>query len=243
MKFKKIFGDWRELIREFTIIVLGVLTALFAQQAVESLNWRQKVNSAIADMDQEMSSGNGPQSYVRLSIHQCLAGRLQNLRSLTEAGDRTAVSRAIDAIQLPLRNYNSRAREAANAADITAHMPANRKYDYRILYALTPEMDSIHRKELEDLASLRSLPTTGGSLNQDEKRVVLGAVENLLIDNDRIKRAAIFTLGRTQDLGIKLDKPQVQRNFADVPTYQNCLTRDVGSMLTLAPVNAGGRSR
>jgi len=178
-KKRRLFSDWRDFGREYAIIVLGVLTALLAQSAVEEISWRQKVRAAISDMDQEMGTGNGPQSYVRLSIHQCLADRLRRIRALAEAGDRARVSSAIETIQLPLRNYNSSAREAANSADLTAHMPADRKYDYRILYALTPEMDAVHRKELEDLAALRALPSTGGSLGQDEKRVVLGAVENL----------------------------------------------------------------
>jgi len=237
---RRLFSDWRDFGREYAIIVLGVLTALLAQSAVEEISWRQKVRAAIADMDQEMGTGNGPQSYVRLSIHQCLADRLRRIRGLAETGDRALVSSAVKTIQLPVRNYNSSARDAANSADITAHMPADRKYDYRILYALTPEMDALHRKELEDLAALRALPATGGPLGQDEKHFVLGAVENLLIDNDRTKRAAVFTLRRLKALDIRLDKSQVERNFADVPSYSNCRTRDVGPMFKFTPISAGG---
>jgi len=239
-KRRRLFSDWRDFGREYAIIVLGVLTALLAQSAVEEISWRQKVRAAIADMDQEMGTGNGPQSYVRLSIHQCLADRLRRIRGLAETGDRALVSSAVKTIQLPVRNYNSSARDAANSADITAHMPADRKYDYRILYALTPEMDALHRKELEDLAALRALPATGGPLGQDEKHFVLGAVENLLIDNDRTKRAAVFTLRRLKALDIRLDKSQVERNFADVPSYSNCRTRDVGPMFKFTPISAGG---
>ena len=239
-KRRRLFSDWRDFGREYAIIVLGVLTALLAQSAVEEISWRQKVRAAIADMDQEMGTGNGPQSYVRLAIHQCLADRLRRIRGLAETGDRALVSSAVETIQLPVRNYNSSARDAANSADITAHMPADRKYDYRILYALTPEMDALHRKELEDLAALRALPATGGPLGQDEKHFVLGAVENLLIDNDRTKRAAVFTLRRLKALDIRLDTSQVQRNFADVPSYWNCRTRDVGPMFKFTPISAGG---
>jgi len=239
-KKRRLFSDWRDFGREYAIIVLGVLTALLAQSAVEEISWRQKVRAAISDMDQEMGTGNGPQSYVRLAIHQCLADRLRRIRGLAETGDRAGVSSAIETIQLPVRNYNSSARDAANSADITAHMPADRKYDYRILYALTPEMDALHRKELEDLAALRALPATGGPLGQDEKHFVLGAVENLLIDNDRTKRAAVFTLRRLKALDIRLDTSQVQRNFADVPSYWNCRTRDVGPMFKFTPISAGG---
>lgn len=237
----RLFDDWRDFGREYLIVVLGVLTALLAQSAVEEWSWREKVRAAIQDMDQELSTGNGPQSYVRLSIHQCLSDRLHRLRTLVEQGDRAAVNEVIETIQLPLRNYNSQAREAANSADITAHMPTDRKYDYRIAYALTPELDAIHRKELEDLASLRSLSTTGGPLQQDERRAMLVAIENLSLDNDRIKRGARFTLIRMRTIGIGLDKSQLQRNFADLPAYDACRTRDLGPLLKFTPLSGGGR--
>jgi len=236
----KLFGDWREFTREFVIIVLGVLTALLAQSAVEAMSWREKVRAAMQDMDQELSTGNGPQAYVRLSIHQCLADRLRKLRLFIESGDRGAVITAIDGVQLPVRNYNDAAREAANSADITAHMPSDRKYGYRIVYALTPEMNSLHQKELEDLAALRSLPESGGPMDAQEKRAILAAVENLRLDNDRMKRAAIFTLRRMRDIGIGLDRPQATRNFADLTAYRNCLTTDMKPMLKFTPLAGGG---
>lgn len=235
-----LFADWRDFGREYAIVVLGVLTALLAQSAVEGLGWQAKVNAAIQDMDQEIETGNGPQAYVRLSVSQCLADRLGRLRTLVEQGDRAVVSQAISMIQLPLRNYNNQAREAANSSDITAHMPDERKYDYRIVYALTPELNSVHGKELEDLASLRSVPATGGPLLPEEKRALLGAIENLSLDNDRVRRAARFTLRRMRDMGIGLDKWQIERNFADLPTYRQCRARDIRPLLEMVPVIASG---
>lgn len=232
---KHLFSDWRDFTREYAIIVLGVLTALFAQQAAQSFDWRQKVEAALADMDQELSNGDGPQAYVRLAIYQCLDSRLRQLRGSVEQGDRLAVRRAIAGIDLPLRTYNSFAREAANSADIAAHMPARRMFEYRVVYSLMPELDDLHRKELDDLAQLRSLPGTGGPLNQEEKRAVLSATENLILDNDRVKRASSFTLRHMRDLGIGINRPQLQHNFADVPVYNGCLTREIKPLIDLTP--------
>lgn len=232
---RHLFSDWRDFWREYAIIVLGVLTALFAQQAVQSFDWKQKVDAALDDMDQELSNGNGPQAYVRLAIRQCLADRLRSLRQLIEADDRAAVRRAIARIDLPLRTYNSFAREAANSADIAAHMPAGRMFEYRIVYSLMPELDALHRKELDDLAQLRSLPGSGGPLDQEEKRAILAATENLMLDNDRVARASSFTLRHMRDLGIGISPVQVERNLADVPVYGDCLTRDIKPLIDLSP--------
>ena len=240
---RHLFSDWRDFGREYVIVVLGVLTALFAQQAVQSFDWKQKVQAALDDMDQELSNGDGPQAYVRLAISQCLDDRLKGVRQAIQSGDRTAIRRAIDGIDLPLRTYNSFAREAANSADIAAHMPANRMFEYRIVYSLMPELDGLHRKELEDLAQLRSLPATGGPLEQEEKRSILEATENLMLDNARVKRGASFTLRHMRDLGVGINRAQLQHNFADVPVYNGCLTRDIKPLIDVTPPTSPTEAR
>lgn len=232
---RHLFSDWRDFGREYAIIVLGVLTALFAQQAAQSFDWKEKVQAALDDMDQELSNGNGPQAYVRLAISRCLDDRLREVRRTIQTGDRGAIRRAIAGIDLPLRTYNSFAREAANSADIAAHMPADRMFEYRIVYSLMPELDGLHRKELQDLAQLRSLPATGGPLGQEEKRAILAATENLILDNARVKRAASFTLRHMRDLGVGINRAQLQHNFADVPVYNGCLTREIKPLIDLTP--------
>jgi len=232
---RHLFSDWRDFGREYAIIVLGVLTALFAQQAVQSFDWKEKVQAALDDMDQELSNGNGPQAYVRLAIYQCLDDRLGEVRRTIQTSDAAAIRRAIAGIDLPLRNYNSFAREAANSADIAAHMPAGRMFEYRIVYSLMPELDGLHRKELQDLAQLRSLPATGGPLDQEEKMAILAATENLMLDNARVKRAASFTLRHMRDLGVGINRAQLQRNLADVPVYDGCLTREIKPLIDLTP--------
>src|SRR5689334_16316634 len=165
----KLFGDWRDFGREYAIIVLGVLTALFAQQAAESLNWQQKVDAAVADMDNELGSGDGPQAYARLAMHDCVAVRLTNLRSAIEHGDRTAAVELIDTIWFPERTYDSLAREAATASDVASHMPHQRMLQYRITYEVIPDMDRLADRELVDLSRLRALPRNGGALETSEK--------------------------------------------------------------------------
>ena len=154
----KLFGDWREFGREYAIIVLGVLTALLAQQAAESLKWTQKVAAAVADMDNELGSGDGPQAYARLAMHDCVAARLTNLRSAIEHGDRAAGVALIDTIWFPERTYDSLAREAATASDVASHMPHQHMLQYRITYEVIPDMDRLADRELVDLSRLRALP-------------------------------------------------------------------------------------
>jgi hypothetical protein len=231
----KLFGNWRDFGREYAIIVLGVLTALLAQQAAESLNWKQKVAAAVADMDNELGSGDGPQAYARLAMHDCVAARLTNLRSAVERGDRAESIRLINTIWLPQRTYDSLAREAANASDIASHMPHERMLQYRITYEVIPDMDRLSDRELVDLSRLRALPRTGGTLETSEKLAAIGAIEALRMDNDAISREARFLLRHMRLNNLKLDRAFVTLNVNEArPYYPACLSHapDVGPIPT-----------
>jgi hypothetical protein len=238
----RLFSDWRDFGREYVIVVLGVLTALLAQQVVEDVGWSQKVDAAIADMDQELSNGNGPQAYVRLVIFRCLDERLSALRGAIQRGDRVEVIRRINDIQLPLRSWNSFARQAANASDIVSRMPRSVSNEYRIVYSLTPELDDVHHQELQDLAQLRAIPTGTEPLSIAEKLSALEAIENLIIDNQRMRRGSAFTLRHMRELGVGITRDQVARNFADVPAYSGCLTRSIKSDIDQSPPTVASAS-
>lgn len=231
----KLIANWRELLKEWGIIVLGVLTALLAEQAVQSVAWSHKVDAAIADMNNELGSGDGPQAYARLAIHDCVAARLNSLRSAAERGDRAQSTKLIDTIWLPERTYDSLAREAATASDVASHMPHERMLQYRIIYEVIPDMDRLSDRELVDLSRLRGLPRSGGALETPEKLAAIGASEALRIDNDAISREARFALQHMRLNRLKLDTAFVRENVEEArPHYPACLAHapDVGPIPT-----------
>lgn len=222
---RHLFSDWRDFGREYAIIVLGVLTALLAQQAAESLNWKQKVAAAVADMNNELGSGDGPQAYARLAMHDCVAARLTNLRSAIDHGDRAASVALIDTIWFPERTYDSLAREAATASDVASHMPHQHMLQYRIAYEVIPDMDRLADRELVDLSRLRALPRNGGALDTSEKLAAIGAIEALRMDNDAISREARFLLRHMRLNNLKLDRAFVTLNVNEArPYYPACLS-------------------
>ena len=139
---------WRAFVGEVAIIVLGVLIALGAEQAVQSIEWRQKVGAAVGDMNNELGSGDGPQAYGRLAMHDCIAMHLSSLRASIERGDRSESRKRIEQFWLPNRTWDSLAREAATAADVAAHMPHEQMLQYRIAYEMVPDMQRLAEKSL-----------------------------------------------------------------------------------------------
>jgi hypothetical protein len=216
---------WRAFFGEVGVIVLGVLIALCAQQLVESLDWRQKVDAAVADMNNELGSGDGPEAYERLAIHDCVATHLNTLRALVEQGDRSESRKLIDQLWLPNRTWDSLARDAANASDVAAHMPHQRMLQYRIAYEMIPDMQRLAEKELGDLGRFRALPASGGEISADEKLSELGAIEALKLDNDTFARESRFVLLRMKMMDLRLSRRFVERRVrAARAHYGDCVT-------------------
>ena len=208
---------WREIAKDIAIVFVGVLVALYAQQLVDNWEWRDKVRTAEAPMRRELFFDNGPQIYGRAVVHPCLQRQLDAVRDAVHSGkSREEVADLIAGVQVDFTSYDSLAVESAFASDVAAHMPQDRLDAYIQAYQMIPTMDRTNALEAADLARLRSLPRTGGTLTQDERSRALEAVEALRLRDGIMFVAARWTLPAMRQLGGELDPARKQRfmNFA-----------------------------
>src|ERR1700760_641614 len=77
--------NWREFLKEYAIIVIGVLTALAAEQAVEWVHWRAQVTEAREVVATELAS-NLVVAVTRLRSGSCTERRLDELALILDAG-------------------------------------------------------------------------------------------------------------------------------------------------------------
>ena len=69
----KLFGDWRDFGREYAHHrPRRADRAARGTSGRNRLEWHQKVDAAVADMNNELSAGDGPQAYARLAMHDCV---------------------------------------------------------------------------------------------------------------------------------------------------------------------------
>lgn len=126
---------------------------------------------------------------------------------------------------MPNRTWDSLARDAANTADVAAHMPHEQMFQYRIAYEMVPDMQRLAEKELADLGNLRALPASGGPLTTDEKLSETQAIEALKLDNDTFARESTFVLLRLRLMGIGLTRSFVEHHIrAAYAHYGACVT-------------------
>jgi len=73
--------NWREFLKEYAIIVMGVLTALAAEQTVEWLHWQGEVSAARKALAAEISA-NGGFFARRLAIKPCIQKQIDEAKTI-----------------------------------------------------------------------------------------------------------------------------------------------------------------
>lgn len=130
--------NWRELLTEIGVVVIGVCIALSAEQAVEWWHWRGQVAEAREVIATEMAQ-NLVGAIARLRTQGCIERRLDALSDILDAASRSGTLPPVGDIgQPPPRQWRSGAWESLVAAETATHFP---------------------RQQLSDLASL--LPARG----------------------------------------------------------------------------------
>lgn len=202
---KPIHG-WRDFLKEIGIVVIGVLIALSAEQAVEALHWRSKIASAEQAMRLELRDDDGHEGFVRLTAGRCLDSALVAMQQATARHASTAELRALAAAyHPPLRVWDSEAWKAVLASDVGTHMGAARLVQWSAPYRLLPYLSELNAREGEYVADLNaSLPATG-TASPAELATFRRTVAQLRRVDDAMVGAAHMVLLRTAALGAGLD--------------------------------------
>jgi hypothetical protein len=202
----------REFVIEIAVIVLGVLIALGAEQLVQMVEWRHKIEAAEEAMGTELRDDDGPQAYARYAVSQCLTNRLDEIRTAVESGaDRPTVVRLTRSYKIPFWTWDSLALQSANASNVMTRMNAERAQRWTSAYAVIPALDRANEREFHDLAELYALRTTGGALSEDERSQLLRAVEMLRQDALQVFAAVRVFLPSIYESGIRLEPARRDR--------------------------------
>ncbi len=145
-------NGWNAVVWELAIVVLGVVIALGAQQAVETLRWRDEVRRTEDALTIEIAESIVHAS-ERQMVGRCLSDRLTSLIGTvssnqgpwkgdpmpmqpTAAAIRTVVKSVPAAYRTPNRKWNDNVWEAAQNGGVFNHMPRERVAAFSRIYAI-----------------------------------------------------------------------------------------------------------
>lgn len=206
---------WRAFAGEVGVIVLGVLLALIAQQAVEDWQWRQRTRDARIGLAREAGMMTS-QLYERLIVQQCLLARLHFLANRLQASgsdwngipEKFGGSQRFFANTLPV-TYRPPRRDLVDSIWVNtqddgtlAHFPQDEAERIAAIYANARNIQALFDQEQQMSALLGPL-ATNLKFDPGDRMRMMQAVYGL----DRLNSSVLFAArNMMNDVG-ELDLP------------------------------------
>jgi hypothetical protein len=123
----------REFLKEYLIIVVGVLTALGAEQSVEWLHWRHEVAETREALKQELVSNATRIRFSQIE-DRCVFAALDRMDAAALLDDGDNPTRFLRHTSPHLVNFVSSVWEISKSGQAVAHLPTPERLAYARLY-------------------------------------------------------------------------------------------------------------
>ncbi|HWE99549.1 MAG TPA: hypothetical protein VG248_07110 [Caulobacteraceae bacterium] len=127
----KPWHGWREFLKEYGIIVLGVLTALALEQAVEALRWAHETADARQMLGREISADVRALKLIGAQ-DACINQRLEALQLWAQGAGPKPAGTLLRPMYYTLQTSGW---DVVNSGQAVAHFPLEQKLKYAVLYA------------------------------------------------------------------------------------------------------------
>jgi hypothetical protein len=185
--------SWREFLREYAIIVLGVLTALAGEQAVEWLHWQGEVKTARQAIQAEMAANEVTLFARRLYLQPCVDRQRREANAILADLEAGRTPRRFTTFHLGAAGPgNNSVWEAQRSAQTLTHFPPEELAMMGRYYIWVSDFADWTGREEErwsELAVLRSPPKGLGASDFTRLRASLAALQRLsgLIENNSVR--------------------------------------------------------
>jgi hypothetical protein len=196
----KAITNWREFLKEVGTIVIGVLIALAAEEAMNSYNWRQEVAIVRDSLDDELS-GTLFAAMERVNIADCQRRTLDRLDELADHSQGTLVLRNDPVTRN--RVWGTAAWDAAVASGAIAHMPHDERNTYAALFSMVRMFRELNIRQ-EELWATISAYRRQRPLTETSRERFIEAVSQLRALTGTMNRAAQQFVDQAKPLHIQL---------------------------------------
>jgi hypothetical protein len=170
----KPWHGWREFLKEYLIIVVGVLTALAAEQGVEWLHWRHQAeaarNALRADFERVLTN-----TGEITAVTPCIIRRIEDVSTVVDQASATSRLPPLGFVgTIPLRGWTLRSWEMLQDSQTLAHIPREEMQAYSQLQLYLINRRDISEQERHTWALLNALAGPGRRFGEAEEAQVRG---------------------------------------------------------------------
>lgn len=207
MRFKlpMIFAGWRSFSGEVSIVVLGVLLALAAQQIVEKISERNVAEITRTAVRDELETGLASLA-MRQQAQPCITRRLDEIRQLVDEWGRTGDYKtprwigSAPSFALSLVRY-----DAANSAGRLAPLPSDEQYRLGLAAVGLKLYLELQQQEAFQWARLRMLQAGANALSVEDRAIIRIALQEAQLLDYRAKIAGRQTIPLAATAGLTPD--------------------------------------
>ena len=191
---------WREFLGEVGIIVIGVLLALTAEQAVEAVHDRFVTSASRSDVRDEVAFDLGFWR-GRLEESRCVAARLSELSKIVERG--TVTKGEVTWVGRPdvFAPFMERWRAVTSTAR-TALFPADEQMKLDAIYGLLGSLSEESKSEQEAWTTLDMVGRLDGPIDAPTRLALRTAIAQAERTDDDFRQAGYWAFHHAEALGI-----------------------------------------
>jgi hypothetical protein len=227
----------REFLKEYLIIVVGVLTALGGEQLVEWLHWRHQTYLAREALAADFQRVLGDAA-ERTAVTPCIAARIEEV---TRIVDHASVEGRLPPLgflgTIPIRPWNLRSWDTLEQSQTLAHMSHEEMRAFSGIQLYLINRQAIVAQERHSWALLNSLAGPGRKFGEAEEAQVRGLLSLSASDASNMAKGAQLLPGMIRETHL-LSEAQVaaaeEAGRALAP--QSFMCRPIGP----APAVSGG---
>jgi hypothetical protein len=183
---KQLHG-WREFLKEYAIIVLGVLTALALDQLVEAGHDRRLAREAREAINQELQTDLDRVTY-RARQQSCIVKRLDDIQALLAGWRGDSAFPPGLRVGFPGDVGLVDQRWQANLASARfSEQPPDQQADQASIYTLIHVIDKVENREIESWSQLRTVELGSQALSTASKPMIAQALASARNDAETLK--------------------------------------------------------
>jgi hypothetical protein len=200
--------SWREFLTELGTIVLGICIALAGEQAIEELNWHNKVLAARRVIASEVAY-NLEGAIWRVRTQDCVERRLDGLAKILDDASRSGSLPPLGYINQPPRHlWRSGSWDSVVASQTATHFPPQQLAQLGALYKIVQRLEDHAIPDSQAWSDLYAMVGPGRRLDpaaEAQLRSALGRARN---DGRTAATLAMFLVSQAQAMDLPFTKTE-----------------------------------
>jgi hypothetical protein len=203
--------NWREFLKEYAIIVIGVLTALAAEQAVAAWHWRSQVQEARGVIASEMAY-NLEGAIWRMRTINCVEQRLDALSKVLDKAARTGSLPPVGYIaQSPRHMWRSGAWDSVVASQTATHFPREKLADLGALYKIVQRIEEYTMPDVTAWSDLYAMVGPGRRLDSASEAGLRTALSRARNTGRTIANLSTFLITQAGAMDLPFTKSELEQ--------------------------------